>query len=128
MVHAAVHALGGSSTPPLNGLVDLAQMSRDVDRVRSGLALAREWGVPGTFAAALRMVERELGEGAIGSQQLEVVAGVRPTFRESLATRALSRPERTFRHDLVAGVLSLRSTRERARYVRRLAAARRSRP
>ena len=126
--HAAVHALGGSRTPPLNGLVDLAWMSRDTDRVRSGLALAREWGVPGTFAAALRTVECELGAEAMGDEQLDMVAGVRPKVREGLAGRALSRPERTFRHDIVAGLLSLRGTRDRVRYIRGLATARRTRP
>ena len=127
-VHAAVHALGGSRTPPLNGLVDLAWMASDADRMRSGLALAREWGVPGTFAAALRAVERELGAHAIGDEQLDMVAGVRPTVREGLAGRALSRSQRTFRHDVVAGMLSLRSTSDRVRYLRGLATARRARP
>lgn len=115
LVHATIHAIGGSARPPLNGMSDIARMSQDTRRVRDALELARQWHVSGTFAAALRLVQQELG--AVHPDALQLIASERGSTRERFATAVLARPNRRFRHDLVAGFASLRGVRDRSRYV-----------
>lgn len=119
LVHAAIHALGGSSTPPLTGLVDIAHMSSDPRRVRASLELAKVWDVAGTLADAIAAAAGALG--GVPAASLSVVENERGSVNERIRRRVLESAGHEFRRDALTGLLSLRSVGTRARFVRSLA-------
>ena len=121
LVHAALHAMGGSATPPINGLFDLAVMARDTDRLRRALRLAGEWDLALTLANAVRSAAAACHglDEAVG-----IVDGVAGSRNERVRRRVLADQHHPFRNDVVAGALSLRGLRPRVRFVRSLVSSR----
>lgn len=118
LVHAAIHALGGSEQPPATGLVDLVQMSANSARLGSALELAREWDVAGMLCDAVRLACGTIG---VAPTSLEIVAGERGSWNEQLRRRIVGRPGHRFRNDVAAGFLSLRDWGSRVEFARALA-------
>lgn len=116
LVHAAIHALGGSRTPPLSGVCDLAHMAQDPLRVEQAAALARTWDVAATFRDAVRLAATMAPLPAASLAMLPREGSA----RERLRRRVLASDRRRFRHDVVAGLLSLRDPRLQVRYIRGL--------
>lgn len=116
LVHAAIHALGGSRTPPLSGICDVAHMAQDPSRVEQATALARTWDVAATFRDAVRLAATMAPLPAASLAMLPREGSA----RERLRRRVLASDRRRFRHDVVAGLLSLRDPRLQVRYVRGL--------
>lgn len=120
LVHAALHAMGGSRRPPLSGLSDVARMAQDPDRVRAAAGLAQDWDVGLTFATAIRHASEAVGP--VPEPALDAIAHLAGSRNERVRIRILGRPDRSFRHDLVSGLMSVRGARARFTYLRLLAA------
>lgn len=122
LVHAAVHAMGGSETPPLTGLIDIAHMASDPGRLEAAVRLAMQWDVSLTLADGVQAAAERVG--GIQPKELATVAGLRGSANERVRRRILDRPGHGFRNDLLAGFVSLRGVRRRARFVASLVADR----
>ena len=120
LVHAAIHAMGGSEAPPLTGLIDIARMASDPARLEAGIALAREWDVALTLAHGVRLAAERVG--GIPPSGLAMLAGTRGSANERLRLRVLDRPGHRFREDLIVGFLSLRGVRQRTLFASSLVA------
>lgn len=122
LVHAAIHAMGGSEAPPLTGLIDIALMTSDPGRLEAGIILAREWDVSLTLARGVRLAAERVG--GVQAAELAMLMAARGSANERLRLRILDRPGHRFRDDLAVGFLSLRQLRRRARFVSSLVADR----
>lgn len=122
LVHAAVHAIGGSETPPLTGLIDISHMATEPGRLEAALRLAMQWDVSLTLADGVRVAAERVG--GIQPNELAMVAGVRGSANERIRRRILDRPGHGFRNDLLAGFVSLRRVRRRAQFLSSLVADR----
>lgn len=115
LVHAAIHALGGSETPPLTGLIDISHMATEPGRLEAAIRLASKWDVSLTLVDGVRVAAERAG--GIQSDELALLAGIRGSANERVRRRILERPGHLFRNDLLAGFVSLRGVRRRAQFV-----------
>lgn len=105
LVHAAVHAIGGSRTPPVNGLCDIVRMTGDPARVDAATALARRWDVTQTLRDAILVADATLG--GVPTRVAESVDGLRGSPNERRRRGLTDRHDVRFRHELMIGWLSL---------------------